>query len=400
MPVAFLSHSSKDKGLVGPVAASLKAANVIYDELTFEQGNRSINEIEKGIARSDLFVLFLSKSSIDSDWVNHELRLAERGLINRNTRIFLVFILDDTPRSALPSWLSDYVFRRIKSPVTIANVIRSKLIELDVDQVREDSFFVGRETELEGLKKALSRPSTESPLIIELSGWDGIGRKTLAQKALSETFPWLGRSHLEITLEGDEGEAGFYRRLLDAEGRLTGQEFLSEMERFINSGDDEKTTKICDILKGVISDRQITFLKGHSSLLQDTGDFQPWLQRVFKNLPDKNFPYMVVMTRRAVPFRKRKQYSRILFQNVRSLSMDHSRDLLSQWLKRYNIDFDTRFLNEVTPYVNGHPKNVQIAAEFVRACPPSGREPIRRDNGLDVLTRGKRGNMRCASSSG
>ncbi|MGQ1785262.1 MULTISPECIES: hypothetical protein [unclassified Saccharicrinis] len=49
MPKAFLSHSSKDKGYVQVIANRLGKEKVIYDAMTFEEGNRSIEEIISGL---------------------------------------------------------------------------------------------------------------------------------------------------------------------------------------------------------------------------------------------------------------------------------------------------------------------------------------------------------------
>jgi pyruvate/2-oxoglutarate dehydrogenase complex dihydrolipoamide acyltransferase (E2) component len=95
VPVAFLSHSSKDKSIVSAVASSLRAANIVYDELTFEPGGTRGRRNLQGISRADIFVLFLSKNFVGSHWVQNELRLAERNLVGRKTKS--QFILDETP---------------------------------------------------------------------------------------------------------------------------------------------------------------------------------------------------------------------------------------------------------------------------------------------------------------
>jgi hypothetical protein len=60
---AFLSHSSKDKYFVREVAKGLGNVQFEYDEYTFEYVLNA-EAIRRALARSELFVLFLSENSI------------------------------------------------------------------------------------------------------------------------------------------------------------------------------------------------------------------------------------------------------------------------------------------------------------------------------------------------
>ena len=73
---AFLSHSSKDKFLVTPVFKDLGAANSFFDAESFEDGKRSAEEIFRSLDATDVFVLFVSRNSLASSWVKHELQVA------------------------------------------------------------------------------------------------------------------------------------------------------------------------------------------------------------------------------------------------------------------------------------------------------------------------------------
>ncbi len=73
----FLSHSSSDKEhYVRPLFNELKRSGserIIYDEMTFEEGMKTIDEINVYLNETSLFVIFLSNASLDSDWVKYEL---------------------------------------------------------------------------------------------------------------------------------------------------------------------------------------------------------------------------------------------------------------------------------------------------------------------------------------
>jgi hypothetical protein len=67
--------------------AALGYHNCVYDDFTFEEGMKSLDEILKGLESSAIFVIFISESSLMSDWVKREIteaqRLFEEGDIKR-----------------------------------------------------------------------------------------------------------------------------------------------------------------------------------------------------------------------------------------------------------------------------------------------------------------------------
>jgi putative TPR repeat-containing protein len=77
----FLSHSSKDKErYVRIVAEKLEKEfdehSIHYDEHTSEAGIKTLEEIKKSLNKTDLFVIFLSRASLNSEWVQKELFLS------------------------------------------------------------------------------------------------------------------------------------------------------------------------------------------------------------------------------------------------------------------------------------------------------------------------------------
>ncbi|WP_208453086.1 toll/interleukin-1 receptor domain-containing protein [Burkholderia gladioli] len=70
---AFLSHSSADKeSYVSIVASRLAVEDFVYDEVTFESGEITLNEIIRGLDETTVFCLFISDKSLDSEWVQQE----------------------------------------------------------------------------------------------------------------------------------------------------------------------------------------------------------------------------------------------------------------------------------------------------------------------------------------
>ena len=147
----FLSHSSKDKErYVRIVAEKLEREfdehSIHYDEHTFEAGMKSLEEIEKGLEKTDLFVVFLSRTALNSEWVKKELLVARESSIVK--RIYPIVIEDnlDWNDKEIPEWLKEYNLKYISKPSKAVQLIRKRLIEITWEQTPEiglkDSIFV------------------------------------------------------------------------------------------------------------------------------------------------------------------------------------------------------------------------------------------------------------------
>ena len=84
----FISHSSKDKDpYCNSVARILREKlgkdSIVYDAVTFEAGEKSVDAINRTLAFSDLYVILISVNNVESDWVKYELKEARKKLTDR-----------------------------------------------------------------------------------------------------------------------------------------------------------------------------------------------------------------------------------------------------------------------------------------------------------------------------
>ena len=95
----FLSHSSKDKAVVRPVAERLRAdgLRVWFDEWEIKAGDSIPAKIEAGLERSRVLVLCMSANAFGSDWAQLEAGTFRfRDPLNKDRR-FIPLRLDDAP---------------------------------------------------------------------------------------------------------------------------------------------------------------------------------------------------------------------------------------------------------------------------------------------------------------
>lgn len=95
---AFISHASEDKGRFVEVFARRlreKGIDAWYDEWEIQPGDSIVDKIfEQGIKNADVFIVVLSRNSVEKPWVREELESGVVQRINRTCRIIPV-VLDD-----------------------------------------------------------------------------------------------------------------------------------------------------------------------------------------------------------------------------------------------------------------------------------------------------------------
>jgi hypothetical protein len=106
MPKAsiFISHSGIDKEFATSVAEGLRDSNLSpwIDKDRIHVGTNILDELGKGLAVMDLFVLIVSGAAVESGWVQKEISYATYREITEKKVLILPFIVDQTKVTDLP----------------------------------------------------------------------------------------------------------------------------------------------------------------------------------------------------------------------------------------------------------------------------------------------------------
>lgn len=366
----FLSHSSKDKYLVDLVFKQLRAANAHFDQATFEHGDTSAVAIFDAMSKTDVFALFLSKNSVQSRWVQTEIGLAQHRVFSGRISKVMVFLIDDVEPTQLPEWLRSYVYLRTPSPGAIAASLRAALLTLAIEQDGSLDFFEGRDREVRALKDAIS-VLQNPPSVVALAGNEGIGRRTLARRVLSDVQPQLVRFPIEIPLRDSEGEVEFYRNLAGKTKSLSVIELVETVDIFSAMDPDARTAELVKMIQQLSAQRQMLFLRGRNAVVQDDGHFPGWLRRLVSALVNTSWPLLTIISRRMISPPKRADYKNATFLMVGSLERTDSRRLLNLWLKQLKVSIGDDLADEIVTHVSGHPRNIQIAARLAGEFGPA-----------------------------
>lgn len=213
----FISHSSKDKvrycnDVVDRLVGKLGKDSIVYDALTFEAGEKSLDEINRTLSFSDLYVILLSYDAIKSDWVKYELKEAHQKLDAHVLDRIYPLIIDSKLKYSnpgIPAWLKEYNLKYIARPAKAAKLIieRAK----DVRWSREpgyksrNSIFVGRNNLVNNFEERIDDFDKPPLNTFILSGIPNIGRKSLGRHCLIKgtiipqyyDFPQISLSYQE-----------------------------------------------------------------------------------------------------------------------------------------------------------------------------------------------------------
>ena len=137
-PTVFFSYAHRDKAIVDKVANALRRYRVAtwIDRERAQVGAVLMDQIRSGLTDADAFVVFASHSSLESSWVNHEMKyfINERLTGNSGPPIIPV-VLDDVE---LPAILRDvlYVDLRDGNVRDAARRIAAAAWKIDLSELR------------------------------------------------------------------------------------------------------------------------------------------------------------------------------------------------------------------------------------------------------------------------
>lgn len=194
----FLSHSSVDKPYVSYIAELLGQDRCVYDAMCFEAGMVTLEEIFSGIDQSSLFVLFISDSALNSDWVKREIQYAEEKLRHDTSKLSQIFpiIIDPNvthkdPRipDFLKTGFGSYNLRYIESNKIACRKIlaqqRRLQFDTDMQYKRSQNTFYGRNEEIAAFQHTFDISDGITCLVA--TGIEGIGRKSYLIECLRKT---------------------------------------------------------------------------------------------------------------------------------------------------------------------------------------------------------------------
>jgi len=365
----FLSHSSKDKkSYVKIVADKLGKQTAVYDEYTFEEGMKSLDEILKNIDSTQLVVIFLSDNSLNSDWVKREIIEAEERVISGVIKQIYPFIIDkkiNFKDDRIPQWMRDeYNLKLVSQPTVAARRIRQRLREISWEyhpRLRERrKIFVGRNDQMKEFEERMDDFDLSIPSCIIAAGMKNIGRRTFLRHALvksnivSESY-----NPSFISLGRHESLEDFLLKIHDL-GFTNKYDLTNLLEKNV----EEKISIAINILREIQNAREILFIIDDGCIINYKRDISSWFGSIVKKLDSDKLLFAIAASYRPLRVNINKPY--IFVIDLPELTIRERKGLFKRYLDFDNINLSTKDFSFFCELLYGYPEQVVFAVDFIK----------------------------------
>lgn len=382
MNKAFLSHSSSDKDFVRKVYKEVGAARCIFDECCFENGKSIIDEIVKGISNTDLFVLFISNDSLNSEWVQKEIILADNFVNAHEKKMILPILIDSGIKpdkdSRIPEWMKAYLMKPCHKEYTAASMIREALRELEYltnpTYAAKRNLFIGRYREREEMEEALEQSIDPHYRSIIVNGLEGVGRRTLLMHFLQDRA--LINEHKEpicVRISTRSTIDDLILRLIEiVNGCVTPADFESLNTKTIS----EKSEFLKSYFEQLIKDHIYLFIIDDGCIVRPSQRICGWFVEAI-DIPELLDSFNISIISKYRPSIDTLNHNDdLLCINVSPLSESETRTLFNKYCKILNVR-SADGMDDIRDSLNGLPSQVYYAVEMIQRC------------GLDMALRNK-----------
>lgn len=370
----FISHSSKDKvrycdKVVNKLIEKLGKDSIVYDELTFEAGEKSIDEINRTLSTTDLYVILLSQSAVESDWVKYELKEAQKKLTDHVLDRIYPLIIDPEIKyfdARIPAWLKEYNLKYIVRPAKAAKLIieRAKNVKWSRHpsfQYR-DSIFVGRNDLVKDFEMRIDDFDKPPVNTFIVSGLPNIGRKSLAQHCLTKgsIIPQY-YEFSQISLSYQESIEDFIVKIHDL-GFTEG----SELPTIVSKTMEEKIDCAINLSKDLTKLSEIVLIKDDGCIVDYRGNISGW----FKSIIDSECLFeklvFIIITKYKTNFESVRNVYSAFYLNVPELNLSERRGLLRRLSEIKKLELSRDNLDSISQHLTGYPAQVHYAVDLIK----------------------------------
>lgn len=382
MAKAFLSHSSKDKDLVRKVALQLGNKNCVLDEISFDPGRKTLEQIFSELDSSDIFVLFISNESLESTWVKKEINRAKENFNNDYLERIIPIIIDENIRysdTRIPKWIAKpYNLKFIENEVIILKKIQQALKEINFKKTKFnqeiEKNFVGRNAEMEKFENEINNIDNWTPTyIIAYNYFEGIGRRTFLKNALRkyELTNYLD-TPTTITIDSKESIENFIYKL----------NTISKIPEILDYdfsvlSIESKIEIAVKLLKQFLDYKELVFVIDEGGIVLPNNSIVDWFKSLVNNeLFDNNLILCLISKFRPNEAQLRREKKSLVYR-IPELSKPESKNLFLRLLKIYQLENlrreDKEFFIE---HLNGIPSQIIYAVNLIEINPLEAKKNI------------------------
>lgn len=388
MNKVFLSHSSNQKGFVSVIANKLGKNNIIYDEYTFEAAEITLDEIYKGIDQTGIFVFFISKQSLESDWVKKEILKAEEYLKNGKLKKFLPIIIDPEityKNENIPNWIRDnYNLKYFSKPSKVYDLIKQALIivnwELYPKRKELDQLFIGRTNQIKEFEQRIFDYTLDTPSNLFICGLSSIGRRKFLKHTLTNSN--IIKSNYDfpsIILDNRNSIEDFIYKVY---GLGYSEKQSEEIENLTTKTIDEKVVLAFDLILELQKNKDILLIIDNYSIVNSTGLISDWYSLLIEKMKEINNVCVCIISSAKIRSQiVRNNNNSIFALNIPELEPYERASYFQAILKIEELEMKKENYRIINDIFTGFPEQISYASSILK----SEGEPYLMDNLNEVV---------------
>ena len=363
----FLSHSSKDKTwFVEQVYDRLPRETTFIDKVSFRASAYTKSEIENFLNISQVFVYFISNASLESGWVQDEVRIAEELFKENKIKLFIPIILDSSIQyndSRFSRWLrNNFNLKYLGGPKYVAKRIKDEIFFLTLDlnhRLKDElSLCLGRYSETAIFVQRHEDFTKPKLKVVVASGIPQIGRKTFLKNLLvaSQLKP-SSFSVYEITMDERGSIEDFIAKLEPISDLISPSDLSNMLEKKI----EEKQRLALKIIQELSERGEIILISDENCIIDYSGKLIPWFKTI---ITDSTFPNRLVFLLAA---RRNLIYYQndILSISLSELKHPDSISIFSRLLSIRNKSLPQTAMKFWTDLMVGHPGQIKFTLNLL-----------------------------------
>ncbi|MGL5903134.1 MAG: TIR domain-containing protein [Cetobacterium sp.] len=358
----FLSHSGYDKkNYVKYIADKIGKDRCVYDNYTFKSGEKSIDEMIRNLDKSELFVIFISEESLNSNNVLFELDGAKKRLDENRIKKIYPIVIDEniTYRDKrIPSWLTAYTLKPIMQPSVAHRRIIAKALEIryEMSTNLKRKIFVGRNELISKFEDATLNYSENIPTTFIASGIERIGRSSFLRACFEKTN-LLDETDETPTIELDEYQSleDFIIKLMDL-----GYSKDIDIKNLLRSPLEEKIEMALTLIKEINKYDEKIFIKDKGAIVLPNGDVTEWFYQIANKIEQVTFA--ISSKFRAHIYGEKN----IASFSIPELTVKERRNLLTYCLRMEKISLDEENFNFILEQLKGYPEQVTYVMSILK----------------------------------
>lgn len=382
MAKAFLSHSSKDKEIVRKVATQLGNKNCVLDEISFDPGSKTLNQIFNELDSSDIFVLFISDSSLESPWVKKEIQRAKENLKSEFLERIIPIVIDiniNYRDERIPKWIAKpYNLRPFKNEVILLKKIRQALKEVSFKKTKFnkeiEENFVGRNAEIQKFEDDINNLDNWTPsYIIAYNYFEGIGRRTFLKNALRKykLTDYL-QTPMSITMDSKESIENFIYKL----NTISNNEEIVHHDFSILTV-ESKIEIAVNLVKEFVDFRELIFIIDDGGIVLPNNSIVEWFTTLINHDYFENNLSICLVSKYRPNESFLKKEKKSLVYRIPELSKAETKNLFLKLLKIYHLEYirreDKEFFIE---NLKGIPSQIIYAVNLIEINPYEAKKNI------------------------